>query len=400
MTSAAQTPISKRMSQQIDIKLFRGALPTSFEQGWDALFAADTDAHVFLSRAFVQSILLRDPDTHLICAFHQGQVVGLFPIHMTTVWDHRRRRYRSDIKMAGSLDWADYTGILVCDELEAPVIDALAAHLVARPWARIRFKHLRMCDRRRDRFFAHFRDDAFGHESVSRKINEDRTDNLLCPAIDLPDNFDTYLDGLSKNTRQKLRRFLRKLDAGDMHIRAGTPDDLGTFQTLWAEQWPDKSNVRARAAKYAAILAKGFDQGNLEMSVLTQPEGQVLGLVASFMDPVHKAVNFFVSARRVSVTDTPVGLILHADSIRRAIANGYCRYDFLRGNEPYKLSLGAVSHAISYPVLRRRSGAPDAMLLSPISLPALGKKIEKALKSGDTDKALIATQQLNMLLGR
>ena len=49
-------------------------------------------------------------------------------------------------------------------------------------------------------------------------------------------------------------------------------------------------------------------------------------------------------------------MILHAYSIRHAIAHGFVEYDFLRGNEPYKYSFGCKERKIYSIVLETRSG--------------------------------------------
>jgi CelD/BcsL family acetyltransferase involved in cellulose biosynthesis len=66
-----------------------------------------------------------------------------------------------------------------------------------------------------------------------------------------------------------------------------------------------------------------------------------LGALASFVDPQKASLLFYIGGRDESVDNPPPGLVLHAHSIRHAIANGFRTYDFLRGNEGYKYSLGA-----------------------------------------------------------
>ena len=315
---------------------------------------------------------------------------------MKTVWDRNRQFYRTDIKMAGSRDWADYNGILARDADALDVIDAICGFLKSQGWGRIRLKNLRMTDERRDRLLGHFAGEEFGVEFQERIINDGQTNNLLCPAIDLPESFDGYLDGLGRSTRQKIRRFLRKVENGDLSIRPGTPADIPAFERLWARQWSKKPRVEKRAAKYGSILATGFENDTVMMSVLEDgPASGPMGMIASFDDPERKTIRFFVSARDVENSSVPIGTILHADAIRSAIDSGYSCYDFLRGDEPYKLSLGAEISEISSPVLRRRSSVSEALFLSKLSIPALLKLLPDLTEVDDKRRAKTAARQLS-----
>ena len=62
----------------------------------------------------------------------------------------------------------------------------------------------------------------------SRVNAADNVHNYLCFTAALPDNLDDYLDNvLSTNTRQKLFRFLRKIDADKLRI---TRADADTYE--------------------------------------------------------------------------------------------------------------------------------------------------------------------------
>ena len=384
------------MHQNLRLDLLHGKDVQMLSSAWDALYRADSEAQFFLSRKFLEPILLRQPDTYAITVRNEGVLVGLLPIDVKTVWDRNRQFYRTDIKMAGSRDWADYNGILARDADALDVIDAICGFLKSQGWGRVRLKNLRMTDERRDRLLGHFAGEEFGVEFQERIINDGQTNNLLCPAIDLPESFDGYLDGLGRSTRQKIRRFLRKVENGDLSIRPGTPADIPAFERLWARQWSKKPRVEKRAAKYGSILATGFENDTVMMSVLEDgPASGPMGMIASFDDPERKTIRFFVSARDVENSSVPIGTILHADAIRSAIDSGYSCYDFLRGDEPYKLSLGAEISEISSPVLRRRSSVSEALFLSKLSIPALLKLLPDLTEMDDRSRAKTAARQLS-----
>lgn len=384
------------MTTNLRLDLLHGKDVQVLSSDWDELYRADSEAQFFLSRKFLEPILLRQPDTYVITARNEGTLAGLLPINVETVWDRHRQIYCTDLKMAGSRDWADYNGILACDEHALDVINAVCGYLKSQRWGRVRFKNLRMTEERRNHMLGQFASKEFSVKMQRRIINSGRTNNLLCPAINLPDTFDGYLDGLSRNTRQKIRRFERKVKNGELLIRLGTSADILAFESLWSRQWSEKSQVKKRAAKYGSILATGFEKGTLTMSVLENGNGSgPMGMIASFDDPVQKTKRFFVSARDKANSSVPIGLILHADAIRRAIASGYRCYDFLRGDEPYKLSLGADIREITYPVVRRRSSVSESFFLSELSIPTLMKMLPDLMEMDDRSRAKTAARQLS-----
>jgi CelD/BcsL family acetyltransferase involved in cellulose biosynthesis len=66
-----------------------------------------------------------------------------------------------------------------------------------------------------------------------------------------------------------------------------------------------------------------------------------------FLIDERKAVmHFCIVGRDESFNDPSPGLVLHAHSIRMAIARGIRTYDFMRGNEPYKYSFGACDRQV------------------------------------------------------
>src|SRR5438094_424297 len=80
-------------------------------------------------------------------------------------------------------------------------------------------------------------------EPLTQKSNDGERDNMVCPYIDLPDTFDRYLvDKLSSNTRQKVRRYLRKVESSsDYRLTVSTPAtrarDLEILEDLWRAMW-------------------------------------------------------------------------------------------------------------------------------------------------------------------
>src|SRR5262252_4067170 len=92
-------------------------------------------------------------------------------------------------------------------------------------WSHIYLKGFRISDRRYEMFMEPFEDERLIVEPQTSFGNEGVTDNLICPYIDLPDTFEAYVtETLSANTRQKVRRYLRKVESSSEY-RITTPTD-------------------------------------------------------------------------------------------------------------------------------------------------------------------------------
>ena len=63
-----------------------------------------------------------------------------------------------------------------------------------------------------------------------------------------------------------------------------------------------------------------------------------------------KSLLFFITGRDETYREMPAGYLLHAYSIRHAIAHGFTTYEFLKGNEPYKYLFGPQQERRQRPV--------------------------------------------------
>lgn len=375
--------------------LIRGSEISHLHDQWDALYSRDPEAQFFQSRTFIEPIVTRRPEDYAFLTVCSGEeLLGLVALWAKLRWDENRACFRTDLLFAGAKNWADYNAPLVCPSHEANTLEAMALEIKDMHWGRLRLKNLRMSPGRRQLFLEAFEGKDFGSREVEKIINKGTTNNLLCPAIPLPETFDDYLGNLSRNTRQKLRRLLRKLDEGAFTVRYGqTREDLETFMDLWTELWSKKKDRERLARTYARTLMDGMERGSLSMPMLMRDD-KVLGVLANFIDPIKRTVSFFVSARDPAVRDTPIGLMMHAHEIRRFINEGYQTYDMLRGDEPYKIQLGGQITPIRYTVIRRRSHVDDEAVLSGLSAHQLETELGFLEQDSDVEIAEIARRQL------
>jgi CelD/BcsL family acetyltransferase involved in cellulose biosynthesis len=167
-----------------------------------------------------------------------------------------------------------------------------------------------------------------------------------CPVIELPDSWDAYLARLSGKDRHELRRKLRRAEGAKPRVEvARTPAGIAAFLDSFVALHKKSKVGKARfmdermevffrevgaalaAAEWAALWLLWLDEQPAAALFCLEYAGTI-GLYNSGFDPAARALS--------------PGVVLIARTIEDAIARGFRRYDFLRGDEPYKYGFGAV----------------------------------------------------------
>ena len=359
---------------------------------WDALYRADPAAQVFLSHRWLSDLFGRRPGV-CVLAWHDdasedpsASLGAVWPLRRELVLDRERRRFRGEVLMAGN-HWADYTGVLCRPGEELRALPALGERLRTLPWERLRLASLRVSPERLALLTARLGVETHDTHATPAHDNGGRTRLDLAPRIALPESVDAWLAGLGAGTRQRLRRYRRKLDA-DPALELLTSDattreaDLRAFRELWLRRWraAKGEDAETKADKYVAILADGLASEQLRLELLCAA-GSVVAAAAVYVDPVRRAYSFYAGARDEAFEALPAGLLLHAWLIERAIEEGFEVYDFLRGDEPYKYSLGARDEQLYDRVVRPAPPMPEHVMLDPCHRDAALAAIEAARPS-------------------
>ncbi|UUP18327.1 GNAT family N-acetyltransferase [Nitratireductor thuwali] len=370
---------------------------------WDRIYASDPDAQFFLSWNFMHRYLRRFNGAWFILAARPGRresgYVALLPLRLSTKMNGKTGLACNEINMGGNFA-ADYTGILTMPEHAGSAVPAFAAHLKELHWAKLHLENFRGSERKWRTFVSKLSDAKLAIQPMQR-INSDNIDNCICPAASLPESWDLFLErNLSSNTRQKLRRFLRKVENSDAfgitHADASTVErDIEILLEFWRIKWSARKGklLPGLIRSNRSIFRNAFQTGNLFLPVLWHGE-RPLGALAIFLDPVKKALLFYMAGRDEQANDIPAGLILHGHSIRYGIENGFRTYDFLRGNEPYKYSFGVTDTSIRCAVVRTTTGRNLGDKLDSRSLHGIFKHATEFHKEGRLPAAQVAYTQI------
>jgi CelD/BcsL family acetyltransferase involved in cellulose biosynthesis len=264
---------------------------------------------------------------------------------------------------------ADYATILAAPDDLPAVSAALADHLAdARagdpthpaPWDVIDLRRLRCGDPAGDALAA-----AFGARELENgwTLNLERED--VCPVVRIPPvvDFEGYLSTLDKKSRHEIRRKIRRAEAaGDVRLtRSETPlDELDEFIDLHQKRWgadglfpPTPGGDASRVFLRRWFEESGPD-GPVALLFLTVGERRI---AAGIHVDGGDTLMFYNAGIDPDARELSPGVVLAAECLRIAIALGKSRFDFLRGNEPYKYEWGAVDEPIQRLLVRRSEAA-------------------------------------------
>lgn len=163
-----------------------------------------------------------------------------------------------------------------------------------------------------------------------------------CLQLDLPATFEGYLATLGKSLRYDVRKLDKEpFKSGRAMIEEATAENVTRLLDIFFEQhkkrWAKRHLPGAfigRAPAFQHEWARlAVEKGWLRLSVLwldSQPAG------ALYATAMGEACYFYQAGFDPAMSTVSPGTLLVAHTIRRAIEEGRARFDFLRGDEPYK----------------------------------------------------------------
>lgn len=170
----------------------------------------------------------------------------------------------------------------------------------------------------------------------------------VCPVIQLPDSFESYLESLDKKQRHEARRKLRRAESAEEGIAwyiLSPSDDLDaaleTFLALMAASHPEKAAFLQDARNrtfFKLIMPRLAACGWLQLAFLTVG-GVPIAAYLNF-DYDNRILVYNSGLQPEGYAHLSGGIVLLLYLIEHAIQNGRREFDFLRGNEEYKYRMG------------------------------------------------------------
>ena len=278
-------------------------------------------------------------DLHLLTVETDDEVVGIAPL----VWDGDHWGF------SGGVEVADFLDILADPSHAASVASAVLDYL-EQFGGKVDFRNLRP--------------DSLGatrvlDEARRRGIEATLEQEDVSPRVDLPSDWESYLQSLSKKDRHELRRKMRRLlSSGDVRYGvANAPDtrdrDVDDFIRLHRLSAPEKASfMTSEMARFFHALVNEFAPVGMLRLYFLEIDGVRSAAVVLF--DYGGDFLLYNSGYDPTSAHLSTGLLLKAFCLRDAIDEGRRVFDFLQGNEPYKYDLGAQD----VPIFRLRMQVP------------------------------------------
>lgn len=180
-------------------------------------------------------------------------------------------------------------------------------------------------------------------EITKREWRFEKEQYSACPYIVLPKSWDEYLKRKSKNFRKKTKEHLRimardfAVDFCQIKEVKELPFKMELLKNLHNNRWNNQSGgFRSKEyIKFHKIVAQRFlENGWLRLYFLVV-DGEEVGVLYCYS--FSGVLSFYQSGRLRKWSHYSVGMVMFARAIQEAIKEGLNEFDFLCGNEPYKL---------------------------------------------------------------
>lgn len=265
-----------------------------------------------------------------------GTLCGIAPLCSGSAADD------TTLMLLGSPDFCDYRDFIVAKGAEARFFDALIAYLMLQPSRRVMLtlsslRHLSPAL-------------SFFKTLAQRKDFEvDIALEDTAPCMDLPSDFDAYLNSLPAKERHEIRRKKRRAEkegtlafermCDPSRVTAAMPSFLDLFQSSGGMK---RAFLTPEREGFFLSLAEEFSRrGWLDLYALSLNGRAITYLLCFSYNRTLYLYNAVYDNRYAHVSP---GIVAIAMCVEDSIKRGIRRFEFLRGNETYKYRFGGRDH--------------------------------------------------------
>lgn len=305
---------------------------------WRALHASDPESHVFASPQWQRAWwdeFAAGKELFCLRVRSAGTPVAIIPLYRTT------QQGRRTLRFVGGVELTDYLGPICAAKDRAMTARALVDWLAAEvdEWDELEALNLPAALG----FAQHLAEEAT-RQGLDLTLEQEDVSGVL----DLPRDWDAYLENLPSKERHELRRKLRRLgrEAADASFRMASPESLQADLKIFFEMHRGAEGhkghfMKPEIATFFTRIAEIFmPAGVLRLDFLTVGNREA---AATFSLKYGTTLYLYNSAYDGDLKRLSPGLALVAHLVSQAIADGLDRFDLLRGPERYKFQLGATA---------------------------------------------------------
>lgn len=313
----------------------------SLAQEWHELLSHAVTNHIFITPEFQKSWwgTLGEGELHILTfRTDEKELIGIAPLFLFT-----NESGQKQLNIIGCVNVSDYLDFIVHQDHIATVYTSLLNKLKELAWEIGLFYSIPELSPTLSDFVTQLEKEKY----LVTKTQQD-----VCPIIELPRNWEEYLVQIGKKQRHEIRRKWEKLERevpAEFEV-IETPELLKEavrdFISLHQASSTEKKNFwdDDHVKFFEQFATETANKGWLRLYFLKIRDKRVATMLGFEYQQKFFLYNSGFDAdeyRHLSV-----GNVLTAYTIKQAIERGNTHYDFLRGDEEYKFRFRATAHPI------------------------------------------------------
>jgi len=364
---------------------------------WDALYARDPDAMVFLAWSWLaEAFQSHDGPWTVITVTSRdtGALIAALPLKLRVHWSPSRKRLETELEAATRLFGAPSTGLLCDPVIEDKAVAMLAQGLAEMPWQKLTLAPLPYGTR------AETLANLLAREDCSVRLDgPDSPDTLRrmhSRILPLPDRLTAFFDlpdapGLG----QRFTAWFKDLQSGD-RIRLEMLD-AQRLPALWdalealAEESADP-RAPDRLASARPQLEMAAKQQALFCPIVFK-DGHLVAAMAHVLGAADDTMVHVLTLLAPEAQDSDFGLFLRLTALHRAIKRGAHFYDF--GRVSRRTTAPFSTHPAPLARLSAKREETEPHCFDPCCTQAALLRIRDFVAQGKAAEAMAACTQLS-----
>lgn len=307
----------------------------NIKKDWDAIYEKDANASFFLSWPWVRSLCEVTRFRWIVLTARKNissPPVAFLPLGFRTRKINRFVSVTDFVSSGGN--WSDHSGFLCTPEDSGPAISAFALFFKKSiHWDSLSLNEI--ADPRTVFFLNSFKTRNF--QIIDLKPTE-------CPYMELPETWSRYCEEIIpkkvyKDISYNNRRIQRETGFRETPANSDNlMDSVEVFINLYRKRRKPTSVLMVD--RFREILPRCFKEDSLRLNIIWDHD-KPMAAYSGFLDKKNGTFLLYSTAFDEDYGKLSPGSVIVSESVKFAIENGFKVYDFGRGTEQYKYTLGA-----------------------------------------------------------